>query len=61
MQSLPVLDVTAITRKRLEKRRSLFDEKCHEQLLPLHQIDGDPVRKELDTRFGEKYSAYLSQ
>lgn len=30
----------------------IFDQTCEKPLLPLHEIDKDPVRKELDYKFG---------
>jgi hypothetical protein len=27
---------------------------CHETFLPIHEIDKDPVRKQLDERFGRE-------
>jgi hypothetical protein len=54
MQSLTVLDVTALKAKQLEKAAKLFDEMCEKPLLPLHEIDKDAVRHELDERFGRE-------
>src|SRR5258707_110798 len=54
MQSMPLLDVTALNPKQLEKAAKLFDEICQKPRLPLHQIDKDTVRHELDERFGRE-------
>jgi len=51
LQSLPVLDVTALTPKQLAEAVKLFDGMSEQELLPLHEIDTDPVRKELDEKF----------
>jgi hypothetical protein len=52
LQSMPVLDVTALNSKQLHKATKLFDEVSNKTLLPLHEIDKDAVRHELDKRFG---------
>ncbi len=52
--TLPIWDITALDDNRLEKAVKLFDEMCEKQLLPLYEIDHDPVRKELDERFAEE-------
>jgi hypothetical protein len=54
MQSMPLLDVTALKPKQLEKAAKFFDEICQKPLLPLHQIDKDTVRHELDEQFGRE-------
>ncbi|MBI4458346.1 hypothetical protein HY633_05265 [Candidatus Uhrbacteria bacterium] len=51
LQTLPVLDVTALTPKQLGQAVKLFDEMSDRELLPLHEVDKDPVRQELDERF----------
>jgi hypothetical protein len=48
---LPVLDVKVLSRERLAKAVKIFDEWCDEPLLPLNEIDRDPVRRELDLMF----------
>jgi len=40
--------------KQLQKAVKVFDEMCQKSLLPLHEIDKDPVRKELDGRFARE-------
>jgi hypothetical protein len=54
LQTLPVLDVTALTPKQLAKAVALFDAMSGQPLLPLNEIDKDTVRKELDERFGKE-------
>jgi hypothetical protein len=51
MEDLPILNITALTAQQLAKAVEIFDETCDKALLPLHEIDKDPVRKELDGRF----------
>ena len=51
LQGLPILDVTALTPRRLRDAVGVFDAMLDESMLPLHEIDKDAVRKELDERF----------
>jgi hypothetical protein len=51
LQTLPVMDVTALRPKQLKAVVSIFDELKDEKLLPLHELDKDPVRQKLDERF----------
>jgi len=51
LQTLPILDVTALKPSQLDEAVKLFDAMSGKQLLPLHEIDRDPVRKELDEKF----------
>ena len=51
LETLPVLDVTALEPKLLAETVKLFDAMSEQPLLPLHEIDSDPVRKELDEAF----------
>ena len=53
LQTLPILDVTALNPKQLANAVALFDAMSGETLLPLHQIDTDLVRKELDEDFSK--------
>ena len=39
---------------KFEAAVKIFDEMCHKQLLPIHEIDKDATRKELDERFGRE-------
>ena len=54
LQTLPVLDVGALTSQQLHKVVKMFDETCQKPLLPLHEMDKDSNRKELDERFGRE-------
>ncbi len=54
LQTLPVLDVPALAPPKLEAAVKIFDSMCYKPMLPIHQIDKDPVRKELDERFGRE-------
>ncbi|WP_348261014.1 hypothetical protein P8935_14520 [Telmatobacter sp. DSM 110680] len=51
MEDMPILNIGALTHAQLAKAVEIFDETCEKVLLPFHQIDEDPVRKELDDRF----------
>ena len=51
LQTLPILDVTALDSELLAEAVKLFDAMCEQPLLPLHEIDSDPIRKELDEAF----------
>ena len=51
LQTLPVLDVNALTPQQLAKAVALFDDMSGKPLLPLHEIDIDLIRKELDEKF----------
>jgi hypothetical protein len=52
LQTLPVLDVAALNAKQLRAAVRLFDAATGLHMLPLHRIDQDAVRQNLDTRFG---------
>ncbi len=49
-----ILNVAALKPTQLEKAVKVFDEMCQKQLLPLHEIGKDAVRKELDERFARE-------
>lgn len=51
LQNLPVLNVTALTPEQLAAAVKLFDAMSGFNLLPLHEIDKDPVRHDLDNKF----------
>jgi hypothetical protein len=51
LQTLPVLDVTALNATQLKAAVQLFDAMSGLDLLPLHEIDKDAVRQKLDRRF----------
>lgn len=51
LQTLPVLDVTQLTPEQLAAAVRIFDDLSESPLLPVHEIDHDAARKELDTRF----------
>lgn len=54
LQTLSVLDVTALTPEQLAEAVKIFDEMSGKPLLPVHEIDKDPVRKKLDEQFGRR-------
>ncbi len=51
LPSLSILDVTKLSAKQLQKAVKLFDAMSGLDLLPLHDLDKDAVRQELDTKF----------
>ena len=51
LQSLPVLDVTALSTNQLQHASQLFDEMCELPLKPVHELGIDINRKLLDQRF----------
>jgi len=51
LQTLPILDVTALDETRLAAAARLFDEMNQLPLRPLHELDRDENRKALDRRF----------
>ena len=51
LQTLPILDVTALDSELLAEAVNLFNAMSEQRLLPLHELDRDPVRKELDEAF----------
>jgi hypothetical protein len=48
---MPVFDVSSLAPRQLDKAADLFDSLCLQLLSPIHEIDKDPIRKELDERF----------
>jgi hypothetical protein len=51
LDTLSVCDVTALSAKQLRTAVAIFDAMCKRDLLPLHQVDRDAVRHELDAQF----------
>ena len=51
LQTLPILDVTALSPAQLQRAATIFDETCQLPLKPLHELDIDENRKALDRRF----------
>jgi hypothetical protein len=50
LASLPVLDVTKLSKEKLDKAVTIFEDLKHRELRPVNEIARDPVRAELDTR-----------
>ena len=50
LESLPVLDVTKLSKVALAKAVAIFDEMKHKELRPVNEIAQDAVRAEIDTR-----------
>ncbi len=51
LNTLPILDVTALSDAQLAQAAQIFDETCQLPLKPLHELDIDENRKTLDRRF----------
>lgn len=51
LQTLPILDVTALSTDQLARAAQIFDDACQLPLKPLHELDIDENRKILDRRF----------
>ena len=51
LNTLPILDVTALSDAQLARAVQIFDETCRLPLKPLHELDIDENRKILDRRF----------
>ena len=51
LDTLPILDVTALSADQLQRAAQIFDETCQLPLKPLHELDIDENRKKLDRRF----------
>ena len=54
LDSLPTLDITKLATKQLNHAAKIFDEMCDLELLPIHQVDTDAVRSQVDERFGRE-------
>lgn len=54
LQALPVLDVTALSPAQRRAAVQIFDAMSGQPLRPLHEMDTDPVRRELDERFARE-------
>jgi hypothetical protein len=50
LPSMPVLDVTKLSKEVLAKAVAIFDEMKHKELQPVNEIAQDAVRAEIDTR-----------
>jgi hypothetical protein len=50
LSSMPVLDVSKLSKKALSTAVTIFDELKIRELRPINEIDRDPVRHEIDTR-----------
>jgi len=51
LQTLPILDVTALSAAQLAQAAQIFDDTCQLPLKPVHELDIDENRKTLDRRF----------
>ncbi|OGO23611.1 MAG: hypothetical protein A2Z28_04495 [Chloroflexi bacterium RBG_16_51_9] len=50
LESLPVLDVTKLSKDALSRAVAIFDDMKHKELRPVNEIAQDVVRAEIDTR-----------
>ena len=48
--SIPVLDVTKLSKEQLSSAVTIFDDMRHQELRPVNEIASDPVRAEIDRR-----------
>ena len=51
LDTLPILDVTALDADQLQRAAQIFDDTCQLPLKPVHELDIDENRKLLDRRF----------
>ena len=49
-----MLNVTALTGAQLDAATQLFKEMAGKNLLPIYRLHEDPVRRDLDARFGRE-------
>jgi hypothetical protein len=54
LQALPVLDVAALSKKQLQAAVRIFDDFKARPMRPINEMMLDPVRQELDERFGKE-------
>jgi len=61
LDSLPVLDVTKLSKKTLSKAVAIFDDMKHRELRPVNEITRDSVRWELDVRLATEVLGFLPE
>ena len=54
LQGFTILNVAELTSTQLDAAVKVFDAMCQKSMLPIHEINKDPVRKELDERFARE-------
>lgn len=54
LDSLPTLDITQLSAPDLAKATKIFDDLCDDDMQPIHEIDRDATRRDLDERFGRE-------
>ena len=59
--SLPVLDVTTLSKEALSKAVAIFEDIKHRELRPINEIGHDPVRRELDVRMTTEVIGFLPE
>ena len=52
-EAMPVLNVRSLTRKQSTALAAAYDRVCRGHLMPIAQLDEDPVRAEIDDRLIE--------
>lgn len=53
LHNLSILDVSSLSGKQIDEACKIFNDVSQKSLDPLHQIDSDSVREEIDTRFAQ--------
>jgi hypothetical protein len=59
--SLPVLDVTKLSKKALVEAVAIFEDMKHRELRPVNEIERDPVRAEIDTRMATEVLGFPAE
>jgi hypothetical protein len=54
LQILPILDVTKLSSNQINEAVKIFDDMNNQEMLPIHEINKDPVRKKRDELFARK-------
>ena len=52
-EAMPVLNVRSLTRNQSRALAAAYDRVCREHLMPIAELDEDPVRAEIDDRLKE--------
>lgn len=50
LRAMPTLDLTQLDQTTLQNVKNIFEEMMFQRMLPIYQMDEDPVRQELDRR-----------
>jgi hypothetical protein len=60
LTSMPILDVTKLSKKALSRAVATFDEMKHKELRPVNEIAQDSVRAEIDARLATEVLVFPS-